>query len=559
MRSRISLLVGGLIISFLGSVQPAQAALSGISISRSGTTVTVEIDCTLSFETPWPNVTLYRGDTLRLTSKIAAGTAGACNSFYADGSLRPNANPFALTDYFTPSFNLDEVVSFDAATGMTYVVKSDAPYVSNQQDIWAVLWNNGKGQHFNILIAAPPTATASRSELAKDPNPSVAVQFTTNAGGTKKTALFVGEELISDSVMTASNMANFNYRWCYFEGYGDITVNRTVTYRVYDTTGAITPTYTTAYLLQAQMTLIGDPNGCGPLLPNSTGVLDEGDQASNYSVGIFNPEAGDYSCYSVSVTDGALPDGLTLSEEGFIAGNPTAAGTFEFEVTCEWGEGDTTVRNYSILINPSGNVVVRPALIPVTLPVISMTTTDDSAVLTCAAPQFTPAAQSVTFAWLQGEKVVGSGAQLQVARGSSASDYTCRATGFAASGTHAVSTIASVPAVAVPTPALRKVTTFNIRFASSSSAISKAELGRITLLVAGLKNVNSVTVTGFVQATRVTSNDRQLSSSRANRVAATLKSMGIVGDYTVSAGGRSKLPGAQGRVVTVTINWTALN
>ena len=64
-----------------------------------------------------------------------------------------------------------------------------------------------------------------------------------------------------------------------------------------------------------------------------------------------------------AVTSGALPTGLSIAgATGVISGTPTAAGTFNFDITATDTVGSTTVKSYSIVINPA--VTVSPATLP---------------------------------------------------------------------------------------------------------------------------------------------------------------------------------------------------
>lgn len=67
--------------------------------------------------------------------------------------------------------------------------------------------------------------------------------------------------------------------------------------------------------------------------------------------------------YSFSVTDGSLPQGLTLSAGGSLSGTPSAAGSFEFEVTATDSNGCTGARTYSISISCPA-ITVTPATLP---------------------------------------------------------------------------------------------------------------------------------------------------------------------------------------------------
>ncbi|MFN7973831.1 MAG: Ig domain-containing protein [Acidobacteriota bacterium] len=55
--------------------------------------------------------------------------------------------------------------------------------------------------------------------------------------------------------------------------------------------------------------------------------------------------------YTFAVTAGALPPGITLSVGGLLSGTPTAAGTFNFDVTATDVTGCTGVRSYTLVIN----------------------------------------------------------------------------------------------------------------------------------------------------------------------------------------------------------------
>jgi hypothetical protein len=73
--------------------------------------------------------------------------------------------------------------------------------------------------------------------------------------------------------------------------------------------------------------------------------------------------------YTFAVTSGALPIGLTLSEDGLVSGTPTATGVAYFTITATDGEGRTGARAFSIQLNPTPLV-----LLPYTLPDATMGT-----------------------------------------------------------------------------------------------------------------------------------------------------------------------------------------
>lgn len=67
--------------------------------------------------------------------------------------------------------------------------------------------------------------------------------------------------------------------------------------------------------------------------------------------------------YTFAVTSGALPAGLTLSEDGMVSGTPTATGVAFFTITATDGEGRTGRRAFSIQLNPTP-LVLTPSTLP---------------------------------------------------------------------------------------------------------------------------------------------------------------------------------------------------
>jgi large repetitive protein len=61
--------------------------------------------------------------------------------------------------------------------------------------------------------------------------------------------------------------------------------------------------------------------------------------------------------YTFSLKLGALPDGLTLSQDGFISGTPKTASTFNFEVVANDGNGNAPSKGFTIVIAPAPLVV----------------------------------------------------------------------------------------------------------------------------------------------------------------------------------------------------------
>ena len=66
----------------------------------------------------------------------------------------------------------------------------------------------------------------------------------------------------------------------------------------------------------------------------NSGAIDAASQGTPYEFQLATVTGGGATPYSWSVTSGALPDGITLNPTtGYLTGTPTAAGTYNFEVT----------------------------------------------------------------------------------------------------------------------------------------------------------------------------------------------------------------------------------
>ncbi|NKU37336.1 hypothetical protein GS887_25675 [Rhodococcus hoagii] len=76
---------------------------------------------------------------------------------------------------------------------------------------------------------------------------------------------------------------------------------------------------------------LGDPNRDAPTI---SGTPASGTVGRPYSYAFT---VAGRPAPTVSVTTGALPDGLTLTSNGLLAGTPTSAGLFEFTLTASNG------------------------------------------------------------------------------------------------------------------------------------------------------------------------------------------------------------------------------
>jgi hypothetical protein len=74
-------------------------------------------------------------------------------------------------------------------------------------------------------------------------------------------------------------------------------------------------------------------------------------------------KTGGTGAATFAVTSGSLPTGLTLTgATGVLSGTPTAAGTYNFDVTATDTAGSTTTKSYTVIINSA--VSVSPATLP---------------------------------------------------------------------------------------------------------------------------------------------------------------------------------------------------
>jgi hypothetical protein len=84
-------------------------------------------------------------------------------------------------------------------------------------------------------------------------------------------------------------------------------------------------------------------------------------QTYNQAFGASNGAAP----YSLAISAGALPNGLTLASNGVLSGVPTAFGNFNFTVKATDLNGCQGVRAYALtIIQPCANITINPATLP---------------------------------------------------------------------------------------------------------------------------------------------------------------------------------------------------
>src|SRR5262249_35479660 len=73
--------------------------------------------------------------------------------------------------------------------------------------------------------------------------------------------------------------------------------------------------------------------------------------------------AGGTTPYTWSITSGALPSGVTMSNAGVISGSPSVSGTFNFTVKVQDVNGATDSKAFQMTVNPSA--VPAPSIISI--------------------------------------------------------------------------------------------------------------------------------------------------------------------------------------------------
>lgn len=107
-------------------------------------------------------------------------------------------------------------------------------------------------------------------------------------------------------------------------------------------------------------TLVVQP---GAVLTVAPPVLPNGIEDSPYAQTI-TASGGTGTGYSFVVTAGTLPAGITLAASGALAGTPTTPGTYTFTVKATDSAGNTGTRDYTLLIQPIGAIVISPPTLP---------------------------------------------------------------------------------------------------------------------------------------------------------------------------------------------------
>lgn len=294
---------------------------------------------------------------------------------------------------------------------------------------------------------------------------------------------------------------------------------------------------------------------------------------TSYSDGLSTSPAATFA-----VTSGALPPGLTLATDGSLTGTPTADGTYTFTVTA------TSVADPNATLTKSFTIeVVRPRPVEPLLPAVLPGATLAATTFTCDVGTFSDQPEFVDVSLVvAGQRqdtrrvtMPATPVSWPLESAWAGKTVTCE---VVAKVTNRVATAfapaVTIPAAATPTPTTpvtpvtpvvpeeagtpaRGFAATSVRFDVLSARLDGADRRALNDLVREAGVRATYRVTGFVQGTRVTSNDASLSLARAQAVAAELRRLGVpASNITATGSGRSRLEGAAARRVTVVARWT---
>lgn len=97
-------------------------------------------------------------------------------------------------------------------------------------------------------------------------------------------------------------------------------------------------------------------------VPSITTILPGGVLSTSYSQSLT--ATGGTGPYSWSVSAGALPDGLTLSNAGLLSGTPTSAGTFNFTIQAQDSLLVNGTRSYTFIVASTALAITTSATLP---------------------------------------------------------------------------------------------------------------------------------------------------------------------------------------------------
>lgn len=158
-----------LITSALIGSEPAEAALDGFVTTRAGDIVTVEVDCSMPYGSPWPAIEIYAGDTVSFTSKFATGP-DACRHVWVSPGVDLGLFDSAPAHGYSPSTNPVFISKSSVSAGTT-------------TDRWVFYSDTEEGQHFFIKFIAPAAPGTPGTPTVTAGNGQATVQITAPTSG----------------------------------------------------------------------------------------------------------------------------------------------------------------------------------------------------------------------------------------------------------------------------------------------------------------------------------------------------------------------------------------
>jgi len=282
------------------------------------------------------SVTIAAGSTLTINpTTLPDGSAGTAYSqtISATGGTAPLS--FAVTSGTLP-------------TGLTLASTGALSGTPTTQGTFSftVTGTDASGnfgtRNYSVTIAAGNTPTINPSTLPNATNGTAYSQVITASGGTgpytfavTSGALPPGFALASNGTLSGNPMVagTFNFSVAGRDANGNIG--------------------TRSYSLVVAGSNIITVNPAS--LPNGTA-------GTAYSQTVS--ATGGTAPFTLAVTSGTLPTGLTLASNGALSGTPTTSGTFAFTVTGTDANGNFGTRNYSVTIAAGNTLTINPSTLP---------------------------------------------------------------------------------------------------------------------------------------------------------------------------------------------------
>lgn len=336
----------------LGSISPAQAALDGYTTSRAGTSITVEVDCSLPYSSPGTRayIDAYPGDTITFTSKFPSG-ADQC-----------------LYIYLPPT---GDVSMFDSipTSGDNAVFVSKASTAVGSESTWFPIYSAAEnGQHFVIRFVEDPTPKApgtpgAPTATAGDGQATIEISAPTS-GGTAESYLVTASPsgatctiTVPDTSCTITGLTN---------GY-TYSFNATAT----NTVGTSAASASSNSVTPSALQIPGAPG---------TPTVETGDQSATITI-VAPTTGGPVDSYTVTANPGGATCVVTSPATSCTITGLTNGTDYTFTATATNAAGTSEASTASKAAAPSA-----PLEVPGTPGTPTVEAGDTSATITVAAP-----------------------------------------------------------------------------------------------------------------------------------------------------------------------------